>query len=636
MLLVLSVGLLVTPGAAQATAPGSVLAWGCTGNIGGYGQCSVPAGLSATVTAIAAGTIHSLALKSDGTVVAWGCAASTSGQCNVPSGLTGVTAIAAGASNSLALRSDGTVVAWGCGNPNFDAGQCDVPSDLSGVTAISASDHHSLALKSDGTVVAWGCGAPLGYSMDFGQCDVPAGLTGVTAIAAGYRDSLALKSDGTVVAWGCAPGGDHGQCDVPSGLSGVTAIAAGVAHSLALKDDGTVVAWGCPGGAYGQCDVPVDLSGVVAIAAGAWHSLALKSDGTVVAWGCGTASGFSSDFGQCSVPDGLTGVTAIAAGWYHSMGLAELKSQTITFGSLADTAYGAPDFTVSATASSGLPVSFNATGICTNNGATVHLTGAGSCTITASQPGNVNYDPAPAVSQSFSVVKGSQSISFGALADTTYGAPDFTVSAAASSGLPVSFATSGSCTISGATVHLTGAGSCTMTASQAGNANYEPASVSRTFVIAKALQTISFGPLKSKTYGAPDFSVSAAASSSLPVSFAASGKCTVSGARVHLGGVGSCRITASQAGGANYNPAPDVSRTFSIARAPCTVPKVVGKQLASAKLTIARRHCRAGKVGYVYSRKRKRGVVISQSRRPGRVLPARSKIDLIVSRGRRR
>jgi len=52
--------------------------------------------------------------------------------------------------------------------------------------------------------------------------------------------------------------------------------------------------------------------------------------------------------------------------------------------------------------------------------------------------------------------------------------------------------------------------------------------------------------------------------------------------------------------------------------------------------TIAKRHCRTGKVGYAFSRERKKGIVISQSRRPGRVLPARSKIDLIVSRGRRR
>ena len=63
----------------------------------------------------------------------------------MPSGLSGVTAIAAGGSHSLALKGDGSVVAWGCGGGS-DFGQCSVPSDLSGVTAISAGYSHSLAL----------------------------------------------------------------------------------------------------------------------------------------------------------------------------------------------------------------------------------------------------------------------------------------------------------------------------------------------------------------------------------------------------------------------------------------------------------------------------------------------------------
>jgi len=105
---------------------------------------------------------------------------------------------------------------------------------------------------------------------------------------------------------------------------------------------------------------------------------------------------------------------------------------------------------------------------------------------------------------------------------------------------------------------------------------------------------------------------------------------------VHLTGAGSCTVTAAQPGDANYKPAPDVSRTFSIARALCMVPNVVGKRLASAKLTIAKRHCSTGKVGYAYSTKRTKGIVVSQSRRSGKVLPAHSKINLVVSRGRRR
>jgi hypothetical protein len=480
-----------------------------------------------------------------GKPVAWGCGFD-SGQCSVPTNLTGVTAVAAALGHSMALKSDGTVIAWGC---RFnDHGQCGVPSGLTGVTAIAAGSYHSLAVKSDGTVVAWGCGGVT----NSGQCSVPGGLVGVTAIAAGNGSSLALKSDGTVVSWGCA-GGLSGQCNVPAGLSDVTAIVVAQAQSLASKSDGTVTAWGCGifFGNYGQCTVPGDLSGATGVAAGYFHSLAVKGDGTVVAWGCGM--GF--DYGQCSVPGGLSHVNAISAGDYHSLALVELPNQTITFGPLANKTYHDPDFNVSATTSSGLPVSFAASGNCTVAVATVRLTGAGSCTITASQPGDSNYNPAPSVSQSFAIAKASQSILFPPLENRPYGSR-FIVTATASSGLPVSFAASGGCTVSGSTVRLTGTGTCT--------------------------------------------------------------------------------ITASQAGDANYTAAAPVSRTLRILGATCRVPNVVGKRLAAAKRLLVQRHCRTGKVGHAYSRKRKKGIVISQNRRPGKVLPARSKINLVVSRGRRR
>src|SRR4029077_12269634 len=120
-------------------------------------------------------------------------------------------------------------------------------------------------------------------------------------------------------------------------------------------------------------------------------------------------------------------------------------------------------FNVSATASSGLAVSFTATGNCTIAGNTVHLTGVGSCTITASQPGNANFNAAPGVPQSFTISKGNQTITFGALANKTFGDADFNVSACASSGLTVTFTATGNCSIAGNTVHLTGPGSCTIT-----------------------------------------------------------------------------------------------------------------------------------------------------------------------------
>ena len=234
----------------------------------------------------------------------------------------------------------------------------------------------------------------------------------------------------------------------------------------------------------------------------------------------------------------------------------------------------------------------------------------------------------------------SQTIAFAALADKRYGDADFAVTATASSGLPVTFNASGNCTVSGSTAHITGAGSCTITASQPGGAGYPAApSVSRTFAIAKASQTITFAALANKRLGDPDFTVSARVSSGLAVVFAASGRCTVSGARVHLTGAGVCTVTASQPGNANYSAAA-VARSFSIARKTpvkkCKVPNVVGKSLTKARALIKQRHCRTGRVTKAYSRKRKKDVVIGQNRRPGRVMAANSKINLTVSRGRRR
>jgi hypothetical protein len=159
-------------------------------------------------------------------------------------------------------------------------------------------------------------------------------------------------------------------------------------------------------------------------------------------------------------------------------------AQTITFGALANKILGDPDFTVSATASSGLTVTFAASGNCTVSGSTVHITGAGSCAITASQAGDGTYSPAANVQQSFSIAKAAQTTTFGALANKILGNPDFTVSATASSGLAVTFAASGNCTVTGSTVHISGAGSCTITASQAGDSNYSPAAdVPRSFSI---------------------------------------------------------------------------------------------------------------------------------------------------------
>ena len=313
-LVALSLALLSSAGAAQATGVGRVIAW-CA-PAGDFGQCAVPPAASSGVTAIAAGNAHSLALTKDGSVIAWGCGGITDvGPCAVPAeASSGMTAISAGANHSLALKQDGSVLAWGC--PSFSFGQCDVPAATSsGVTAIAAGSDHSLALKQDGGVIAWGC-----EHVPPEKCTVPvAASSGVIAIDASQNHSLALKQDGSVIAWGCATGTDSGQSTVPeSASSGVTAIAAGAFHSLALKQDGSVIAWGCVNWEVGQCTVPAAAtSGVIAIDASFSYSLALKQDGSVIAWGC-----VNFDYGQCNVPPAAaSGVTAISAGDWHGLAL---------------------------------------------------------------------------------------------------------------------------------------------------------------------------------------------------------------------------------------------------------------------------------------------------------------------------
>src|SRR4051812_10083519 len=139
---------------------------------------------------LAAGTALLLATAAcggqEGSVFGWGARVTP-----IVEPGTRFTAIAGGGFHSLALKDNGTVVAWGSDAQR----QSTVPSDLHGVTAIAAGWLHSLALKSDGTVVAWG-------KDSYGECTVPDGLSNVIAIAAGAFHNLALRSDGTVIAWG--------------------------------------------------------------------------------------------------------------------------------------------------------------------------------------------------------------------------------------------------------------------------------------------------------------------------------------------------------------------------------------------------------------------------------------------------
>jgi alpha-tubulin suppressor-like RCC1 family protein len=245
-----------------------------------------------TVVAISAGNLFSLALCSDGTVAAWG--ANNSGRLGDGStndqvlpvmvddsgqlaGKTVVT-ISAGSTHSVALCSDGTVVTWGSNSSSQLGDGTNVFSPLPvsvnslgvlagrSVVSVSAGDSYSLALCSDGKMTAWGLNASgqLGIASTT-TSNIPVevirngALLGkkVTGISAGASHCLAVCSDGSLVSWGSNGSGQLGigtktNSTVPQDITGtggigmktVVAVAAGAAHSLVCCTDGTMVAWG--------------------------------------------------------------------------------------------------------------------------------------------------------------------------------------------------------------------------------------------------------------------------------------------------------------------------------------------------------------------------------------------------------
>ena len=239
-------------------------------------------GLS-NIEVVSAGFYHSLAIKSDGTVWAWGnnnagqLGNNSTSSSNIPvqvkdtnnNPLTNVVAIATGDDYSLALKSDGTVWAWGwngygqLGDNSTTNSKIPVQvkdsnnSPLTNIVAITAGYYHSLALKSDGTVWAWGRNnnGQLGNNSKTDSI-FPIqvnGLANIKAVASKYSHSIALNNAGQVYTWGYNSNGqlgDNTNIDklIPilvNNITNVTKIETGHYHSLALKTDGTLWAWGC-------------------------------------------------------------------------------------------------------------------------------------------------------------------------------------------------------------------------------------------------------------------------------------------------------------------------------------------------------------------------------------------------------
>jgi alpha-tubulin suppressor-like RCC1 family protein len=315
-----------------------------------------------SVQAIMGCEFHNVALKYDGTVWSWGQNAYgqlgdgtindawtpiQTGLTAMPP-LTNVTKLGGRPYFTLAVKSDGTIWAWGMnrygqmGNGTVNplpGPQVTVPvlvsnslpgGAINSPRQVTCGYQFGAALTTNGTVWTWGSGShgELGQGAATTTSYYPAqipGLTNITAISAGWFHILALQSNGMVWDWGNNASGELGDGTAVNrsspvqvlNVSNIVSVSGGDSHSSALATDGTVWKWGLNDvGELGNGTTNVvanpfpaqiatnifgsGFSNVVLLSARDYHNIALKADGSVWMWG-------ANDQGQCG--NGTTNAT---------------------------------------------------------------------------------------------------------------------------------------------------------------------------------------------------------------------------------------------------------------------------------------------------------------------------------------
>ena len=345
------------------TANGDLYAWGDNSygqlgdGTGGIGSTRLrPTFIGSGYVAIAAGDLHTLALKANGDLYAWGSnflgqlGDGTTADRSTPTLIgTGYRAIAAGWRHSVALKNNGDLYAWGS-NVLGQLGDGTTANRLtptfigSGYQVIATGSFYTLAIKTNGDLYSWGDNRynQLGDGTTTQRSSPVFIGADYQAVAAGDGHSVALKNNGDLYTWGgnvfaalVDPNPDPFLYNRPSPTlagSGYQAIAAGGDHGLAIKTNGDLYSWGANrdgevgdgtiSDGFGSSAVFIG-GGYQAVAAGGYHSLAIKTDGSLYAWGANSQGQLGLGISPIYIVPVLmgSGYQAVAAGDAHTVAL---------------------------------------------------------------------------------------------------------------------------------------------------------------------------------------------------------------------------------------------------------------------------------------------------------------------------